>query len=699
MLRNLIAVAFLGCTFALADTDPPRLKDKPITTAGGDVGDKLRKWWKEGTAAGNVGDWYDNRDRGHSDLNTAPYPQLQRIVYTPEELKTSRDWAAQVITKPQVTFGNSSTSAGILQGGSNPRHYYVSPRGLAFLYHHYTHNNVYIYPEHRDHDPGHNGRNDGYGDVYPTNTPYLITSQGSSGSDQPFMQAIPFTLAAFRPEVKKKLTEEGLLMPTLQMILRRTNKHLKDPSEYLTGKAHPTVFEGSWVDAGKMVDLAHEIRADNIPPMVQLKVVEEDAAVLGQDFFEPFGSEKLADTPAVIARIFRGSNGKRRLVVSAEGSYDLNKRPLTFTWKVLRGDPAAIQIKPKNQAGSVVELVVPFPERRPVTPGSPLESNRIDIGVFVHNGVYYSAPAFITFFSFDSEARTYDEKGRVLEIGYGMGEATCMVADWAAFFTAVNSDGLAGKLLRFTNEERGILATAGDEHRPLAEAVGEARGKLQAADKARQKADADLKKAEQAKVVAQKEATDKPSEPAKAALEKAVARSCPGPASSQKSRSRDPGGPEVPGCGNEGGEGIPRPDAAGKQGILAQLGRPRLAGGPEQSQSCQRARRSPGGAAQEGRPALGWPRGRPQGASRARSGEEQGGCCPGTAAVTERESAAGGTLDGLRKSPAPALSCHHAGGRGVPRLRPQLLAGQLRGRPADDAENLARRLPLQPQRR
>jgi len=75
------------------------------------------------------------------------------------------------------------------------------------------------YPEHRDHDVGLNGDGGGYGDVYPTNTPYLIASQGSSGSDQPFMRAIPFTLAAFRPEVKKKLVETGLLMPTIQMIL------------------------------------------------------------------------------------------------------------------------------------------------------------------------------------------------------------------------------------------------------------------------------------------------------------------------------------------------------------------------------------------------------------------------------------------------------------------------------------------------
>ena len=130
------------------------------------------------------------------------------------------------------------------QGGSNARNYYASSEGLAFLFKQYVSNNLYIYPEHLDHDPGHNGVG-GYGDLFPTNTPYLITSQGSSGSDQPFMRALPYVLAAFRPEVKKRLIQTGMLMPTIQMILRINNPHLSSSKDYLTGKAHPTVFPGS----------------------------------------------------------------------------------------------------------------------------------------------------------------------------------------------------------------------------------------------------------------------------------------------------------------------------------------------------------------------------------------------------------------------------------------------------------------------
>ena len=140
----------------------------------------------------------------------------------------------------------------------------LSPRGLAFLFTQYARNNLYIYPEHQDHDPGRNG-DGGYGDLFPTNTPYLIASQGSSGSDQPFMRAMPYVLAAFRPEVKKKLIQSGMLMPTIQMILRITNRSLAGAKDYLTGKAHPTVFQGSDVDPLAMVEMAHGINASRHP--------------------------------------------------------------------------------------------------------------------------------------------------------------------------------------------------------------------------------------------------------------------------------------------------------------------------------------------------------------------------------------------------------------------------------------------------
>jgi len=424
----------------------------------------------------------------------APYPQLSRVEYSKAELDRRADWAAARGVRPQVTFGNSSTSAPVTGGGSNPRHYYVSPRGLELLAAQYRGNNVYIYPEHRDHDPGHNGLGDGYGDLYPTNTPYLIISQGSSGSDRPFMRAAATTLAAFRPEVKRKLVETGLLMPTLQMILRSTNRQLEHPLDYLTGKAHPTVFEGKWVDALAMAKAAHAIRLEAIPPLVKLRVVEQDETIAGRDFFDPAEGERLADTESVIARLFRGKDRVRRLTVSAEDSLDVNDRPLTFTWTVLRGDAESVRIEPLDDAGTRARIAVAHPERRPVAPGG-IESSRVDIGVFAHNGASYSPPALITFFAFDSESRSYDDKGRVREIGYGMGVVDVQVKDWPRLMRLAKEDTPVLRVLPLSDVAREALAAAVDSCERLEQDLAAAREAEQAADMRWREAQAALRKA------------------------------------------------------------------------------------------------------------------------------------------------------------------------------------------------------------
>jgi hypothetical protein len=498
---------------------------RPITSGGGTVGDLLKTWYAEGSAAGNIGDWYDNRDRGHSGLDLRPWPQLQKVAYTAADRNANLDWAMQTKLLPMVVFGNSSTSAGVNTGGSNVRMYYAYPHGegLQFLYDEYSHNNIYIYPEHVDHRPGHNGTPN-HGDLYPTNTPFLITSQGSSGSDQPFMHALPYTLAAFRPEVKKKLVETGLLMPTVQMIFRQSNNQLKRPDDYLTGKAHPSVFDGNWVDPKKMVQMAHDITLATIPPMVQLRVIKQDSAAAGIDFFEQDFTETLADTPAVIARIFRSATYSWQMIVSAEDSFDINHRPLTFTWILLQGDPARVKITPMNPAGSIVQIVVDYPERRPVQPGSPLESNRVDIGVFVDNGVYTSAPGFVTWYSLDNESRTYDKDGKLLEIGYGMGVPALSVSNWPAMFALLGEDAsstqpgstsspqagtqpsatpsdvtdLPGAALlrsQFSAEQLAEIKKARQEYALAVIAVGEADQKRKAADVAKKNAGKDGKRA------------------------------------------------------------------------------------------------------------------------------------------------------------------------------------------------------------
>ncbi len=396
-------------------------KDLPIVKNFGEAGKLLETWAKEKTAAGNQGDFYDNHDSDHSNMNFKAFPQLTRIEFSEAAQKRGLHHGLQQrFLYNAATIGNSSTA---LVNGPQWRcqgRFALTRAGgpqLAAL--HYLNNHLYFYPEHRDHDPGHNGKDGGgYGDVFPANTPYFIISQGSSGSDRVFMDAVAATLAAFRPEVKAELKKTGLLMPTVQMIFRMSNKQVAKPEDYLTGKAHPPVFEGGQLDAVKMVKMAHGIKPDSLPPLCLIEVVEEEEGRVGRDYFDIGPREKLFDTACAVARIVKSSKYQRRMVLSAEKSRDAKQKPLTYHWKVLRGDAERIQIKPLNEAGSKVELLVPYHSRQAIGEGSSMESNRVDIGVFVHNGDYYSPPAFVSLFSLDNELRTYDDKQRIQSVDY-----------------------------------------------------------------------------------------------------------------------------------------------------------------------------------------------------------------------------------------------------------------------------------------
>jgi len=378
---------------------------QPVVTGQGAAGDLLRQWLAEGSAAGHRGDLYDNHDLRHSTMDLASFPQLSRIEYGEAAAAQGLANGLQLrLFYNAVVVGNSSTAVtGGLHWRSLPRLAYTTPGGPALLYAQYAGNHLYLYPEHRDHDVDH------FGDVYPANTPYLITSQGSSGSDRPFLDAIACTLAAFTPASKAALAQRGALMPTIQMILRRTQKNAPN---YLSGDAHPSAFDASQLDVLAMVRLAHAIEPDKLPPLVRLRMLEETQTVAGRDSFSN-DSEGLFDTPAAIARVHRTRAFSRRMVVSAQQSVDCNGSPLTFRWALLRGDPALISMQPLNPEASIVELRIGHHTRRPIKPDSPLLSDRVDIGVFVSNGVHESAPAFVTTYFPANEKRVYDAEHRL----------------------------------------------------------------------------------------------------------------------------------------------------------------------------------------------------------------------------------------------------------------------------------------------
>ncbi len=375
----------------------------------------LAEWLKAGRAAGNGGDLYDNRDDGHSQLKAADFPGLTRVVYgsEPRSAATRPHYGAGMFLYNLPTLGNSSTA--LTQGPfwrSQARMLIVNPLRVTGLFNQYLANHIYFYPAHQDFQAAN-------GDVFPFNAPYYIVSKGSSGSDQPFLRAIAATLAAFTPETKQALVQNRLVAPTLQMILRATQRPVTNSDAYFTGTAHPSVFASQNLDEEAMVRLANGMTSNTIPPLVTLRILREAQAIAGYEFFDAFPSAALYDSPSCIARVFRSTAWSNTLSVAANGTALPGATNLTWRWAVLQGDPAKVTIRPLVPSGQAVEISVAYHE--PGFPGAAdpaVRASRVDIGAFAHNGTHPSAPAILSFYFLGNESRVYSEDHRILSVDY-----------------------------------------------------------------------------------------------------------------------------------------------------------------------------------------------------------------------------------------------------------------------------------------
>ena len=141
--------------------------------------------------------------------------------------------------------------------------------------------------------------------------------------------------------------------------------------------------------------------------MVRIRMLEETEPQPGIDFFGEGLSEDFFDTPAAIGRVWRGKDYRRSYLLSAEETADPGGRPLTFQWRLLRGDPDRVRITPLRD-GAQARIEVDWQEPRPISEDNPIRSARVDVGVFAGNGVHDSAPAILSILFPAHETRRYE---------------------------------------------------------------------------------------------------------------------------------------------------------------------------------------------------------------------------------------------------------------------------------------------------
>ena len=380
----------------------------------------LNTLYKENKSAGNTQDIYDNRDGRHVNFceGWTPNPLCPKE----NSLFPQHDW--QSSSAGRATTPNEAITIGQASYRGEGSHgiayvYYKNQRNAEQAYNLYTNNNLYIYPS-LDDDSFLGEKNSESTLKNPTidkqkaliaNTPYIISSKqiskagtdtymihDASGSEIPFVKLSLTALSALKPEIKSKLSKEvtyknqraTFLIPTLQMLLRYSHNSIHGNEDYLNS---PIVHQSTYMahsfsslpqpayNSLKLVTMANSLNIEDIPPLVQLKVISET--------FQ--NSEKLFDTPGAIARSVPYNTPTRKIKVTAKDSFDIqgNTEGFECVWKVLDNSlHVKITISQNNPAEATLEF----------SPSSITE--RIDVAVFVkkENGKYYSVPGIISMY-------------------------------------------------------------------------------------------------------------------------------------------------------------------------------------------------------------------------------------------------------------------------------------------------------------
>ena len=396
---------------------PPRpetIDTNRFVNVPGKTGERLRRWQFEGTAAGNWGDLYDNLDRGHSRLDLRRFPEMTPIRYNAEAVSNGLDNTGATLFNfaGAPVIGNSSTA---MTTGPTWRSIarYAQEFTAQYLVAQYLNNQAYVYPQHHDYLPTIAG------DVFPSRTPYLYIAPGSSWSDQPILAALASALAAMRPETKDEIVRRHLLAPILQFLVHSSLKGVTRRADYLTPAAHPPIIDGTTIDTLRLVEAAHALTTNSLPPLTGIRLTREEGAgtVPFTDFFDAAPGERLLDSPFAIARVFRGMKFTRKYTLEATPVNPTPDKKLKYHWFVIQGDEIRIRILPRTDDGRVADIEIDY---QGPTFGTSfgVQSSRADIALVADDGLFFSPPAFFTCFFLNNEVRRYSEDRRIISVDY-----------------------------------------------------------------------------------------------------------------------------------------------------------------------------------------------------------------------------------------------------------------------------------------
>ena len=382
----------------------------------GPCADRIRAWMEDGTAAGNAGDFYVNRDEDTAVASYDSFPGLTPVLYGEEAVRANAHrgpanglFSTGLSALPII--GNSAF--GLPQVSpfwrSLPRMLATDRTQAQIAARLAVSNQLWIYDATQDvTDPI-------LGDLQVTHLTHIVSTAAGKNvlppkAQQQMTDLILAALAAMHPETKAEMYRHGQLVSTVQMLLR---KSLKGAPDYFTPEAHPIAFNPEAIDAEALVTNAHNLRPATLPPVFAIRVRQESMPRKFIDFFDLDNSEGIVDTPMCITRILRGTQQVRRLTVEAVTPAESDT---SFRWFTVSGDPKAITFRPLLPNGALTTIEAKW---QGIFTHHGRPCRRVDLAcVAVRPDGSVSAPAFVSLRALGNERRTFRPDGKPLSVDY-----------------------------------------------------------------------------------------------------------------------------------------------------------------------------------------------------------------------------------------------------------------------------------------
>ena len=333
----------------------------------------------ESAAGGNAGDLYMNRDGAHSVLDVANYPGVTVVKLDSEGHERGMDMTFPNMLFPYPMFGNCSRAfMHKVFWRSIPRSLTtLNASSLVSMVRFYLNNQIWVYPANADIAPV--GTN---GDVFASITPYWLTTAGRSFSDLPYLRAALEVSRTLKPATKKELVRQGLLAPTIQMLIRKSLCSVSNQVDYLSAKAHPTALPQGGLDVRRLVAAAAAMTPAEIPP---LAVVNVKAAPVKSESAWP---ELTYASAMAWAYVFRSDDEVRVFEIAAKGAKE-------FAFVQTHGQ--GVDVKIEKVRSDLARVTI---NRSGMSP-----TNRVDISVFGRNPhTGWGAPSYVCFARMDAKA-------------------------------------------------------------------------------------------------------------------------------------------------------------------------------------------------------------------------------------------------------------------------------------------------------